>query len=984
MRGETGTITLTATNNGAYSSEGDWSVSVPNDPDPSTICSPTCSSDASNSFQKVLSGTIVFCCYGSGHVTTSYPLVNAVNGDWQSGTSRTLKVNVTPGWGTYPHGSLTFYSKFTMDPGDGTSWLGDPDPNCGPCDTDQQFEKVYSNTIPVYDAHLYLSSTTTDGKGNVGSIGFDSASYALPRDQHVMKGDHMIRAIPPSGYQFKEWLAGGENSIACISCRETTLSITPISGHVSASSVQAVFEPQTFPLTVTVLQPNGREVWQAGAYHTISWQVSGASHHTSDVFWSPDGPNPQYWTSITGCSNLSESYSGCPWFVPPLRTTNAYVNVTVHDTITGAWSSDISDESFSISALFQLNFSSRSVDGLQNVGSTTVNGTTYNLPSIVTLEAGDHSVAANPPSNYGFVSWEYTGQSFPECGTCQETTLHVLGNATLTSVFASSTNYAASFSELGLPSGTSWCLAIGSSPSSCTSGPSQTVTGLSGSMAYTYQNTVSGSDGKTYYCTSDCSGTISHATSVSAKYGVRIPPTLDNCSIIGLPNNLQEVHINEAYTVQCKVTNHDLVSHNYDLSVQQLGTNPPEVPLPNVPDNPLFCPPGTFTAWDLNARTNVLRTSSVRLAAGESKTIQVRLSNSWNWIEPFDFHKLMCDSLWLLVSLPPQSSIPNAISIIDKITSVGLAQYVLRFNLGMTLTGDEGGSYQFPLSLLQRVSLSKATMLGGSILLGTASSIATIAGAFSIIGLPVALAVEVAFFAGQEVVYKLASDPTPEYQTVVAAELPALDNGTRVDRLPFFNTLDKTQQDLYLAAFWHYSRLNAGFQSILRYETARDNDQAHYQVKQLDAAIDYLNKAKQDLATLSSLFMSLAPKDVNATFVRDYFKTKGLPTLERELLSHLGLGQYTESIASTLLALDPAMYGKSDLFAAVASSLGASYANLTATLDSIRSGLTTTWCPTYCLIIVSASVGAVVAVAVMVLARRRRSRSLAVLKPVVT
>jgi hypothetical protein len=79
--------------------------------------------------------------------------------------------------------------------------------------------------------------------------------------------------------------------------------------------------------------------------------------------------------------------------------------------------------------------------------------------------------------------------------------------------------YSAIF-QSGIPSGTTWGVTVGGTRYTSTTS-SLTVSGLSGSVAYTYDSTVSGASGTRYICNSGCSGSVSSSTTVTASYGTQ-------------------------------------------------------------------------------------------------------------------------------------------------------------------------------------------------------------------------------------------------------------------------------------------------------------------------------------------------------------------------------------------------------------------------------------------------------------------------------
>ena len=81
--------------------------------------------------------------------------------------------------------------------------------------------------------------------------------------------------------------------------------------------------------------------------------------------------------------------------------------------------------------------------------------------------------------------------------------------------------YAATFAESGMPSGTTWGVTVGGTHHSTSSGTSIQVSGLTGTVSYSYDSPVSVSGGS-YSCTASCSGSVSGAGTVTATFLAQI------------------------------------------------------------------------------------------------------------------------------------------------------------------------------------------------------------------------------------------------------------------------------------------------------------------------------------------------------------------------------------------------------------------------------------------------------------------------------
>ena len=84
-----------------------------------------------------------------------------------------------------------------------------------------------------------------------------------------------------------------------------------------------------------------------------------------------------------------------------------------------------------------------------------------------------------------------------------------------------SPTYSATFDQNGIPSSaTTWGVTVGSTHYTGT-GPSITVSGLLGTLSYSYDSPVAGSAGTRYICNAGCSGSISGSGTESANYATQ-------------------------------------------------------------------------------------------------------------------------------------------------------------------------------------------------------------------------------------------------------------------------------------------------------------------------------------------------------------------------------------------------------------------------------------------------------------------------------
>ena len=99
--------------------------------------------------------------------------------------------------------------------------------------------------------------------------------------------------------------------------------ITDTDGSPSDQS-NSPFEIGTGP-DITVISPNGGEVWDIGTQHTISWSSSGTSGNVRIEYSTNGGSN---WTTIVSSTLDDNSHS---WTIPNTPSTNCYIRITDTD-----------------------------------------------------------------------------------------------------------------------------------------------------------------------------------------------------------------------------------------------------------------------------------------------------------------------------------------------------------------------------------------------------------------------------------------------------------------------------------------------------------------------------------------------------------------------------------------------------------------------------------------------------------------------------
>ncbi len=111
--------------------------------------------------------------------------------------------------------------------------------------------------------------------------------------------------------------------------------------NISATSDTWFFRVDQPSTAVTVMSPNGGEVWQSGDSHAITW-TAVPTDGVIDIYYSSD--NGASWTLIKSGEVNDGAY---PWTVPSLDSAQCLVRVVVTDAATGT-AQDTSDGVFTI------------------------------------------------------------------------------------------------------------------------------------------------------------------------------------------------------------------------------------------------------------------------------------------------------------------------------------------------------------------------------------------------------------------------------------------------------------------------------------------------------------------------------------------------------------------------------------------------------------------------------------------------------------
>ena len=155
-------------------------------------------------------------------------------------------------------------------------------------------------------------------------------------------------------------------------------------------------------------------------------------------------------------------------------------------------------------------------------GSASTTAYSFQLPVNTQLT---FSVSSSP-SGWSFANW-WDDYGYGQGNTPSFTINVGTGNHKVVAFFT----YSATFQQSGIPPGITWGITVGGTRRTST-GSSVTVSGLGGTVNYSYDSTVPGASGVQYVCTSGCSGSVSGSATVTANYATLVTMTV-SYSVIG-------------------------------------------------------------------------------------------------------------------------------------------------------------------------------------------------------------------------------------------------------------------------------------------------------------------------------------------------------------------------------------------------------------------------------------------------------------------
>jgi len=383
----------------------------------------------------------------------------------------------------------------------------------------------------------------------------------------------------------------------------------------------------------------------------------------------------------------------------------------------------------------------------------------------------------------------------------------------------------------------------------------------------------------------------------------------------------QTANFGEPYEIVVEIKNPDVVSHTYTIDLAQNGVSTPIGAIAwNWPDwlKPIMEIVGVPTRWDADPEWAGTVSVTENVAPGQTANFIFTASSKWHWIPPWDWKYLLSTILWISKGLSIPIAIGDIISwtqplgFLDQLQGIGSfirnEQFSFQVSFGSTVLGTGGASVTMPYSS-EKVQDYAASLIA-SFPTG-ALTFAAIDAAATGLGAPLAVALaldEAAMIALQNYCYQTAADPSSDYTQVVQPMPLTLLNGTKVMELPAVGSLTGTTYNVFQTLVGVLEYQNATTISIERYGGARDAGDQYYQNLQLQALTTYASHRDLLLALLENQLSILSPllPPLNSSAIRNaetYLSQNGLPGVEQQLLTGLGLSSSIPAITTAMQVL---------------------------------------------------------------------------------
>jgi len=275
------------------------------------------------------------------------------------------------------------------------------------------------------------------------------------------------------------------------------------------------------------------------------------------------------------------------------------------------------------------------------------------------------------------------------------------------------------------------------------------------------------------------------------------------------------------------------------------------------------------------------------IGPGETKHYFFHVTNSWNWIEPWDVTRFMDIGINLMLSYPGLEVVSITKTVADTILSfVPSVEEITYLYIGtadsqpsgmeVTLGVPEAKYIAFATSILSGVGAGKATSAGIVLLLVPGAGWGAAA---------VLFATEAILIAAGEVLYVVAVDPIEEFMQL-AVPVPTI--VPEIDQIenPAEKAIAETALDFLAIA-------EALQQSYLRYDAAEDVNALEWMAVQWNLVNIYATQAADSLYELQSLVNPVLQDlpvmgDDEIAECKQYLNDFGLPEIEEDVLVSLG------------------------------------------------------------------------------------------------
>jgi len=290
----------------------------------------------------------------------------------------------------------------------------------------------------VSSVSVQLSSSPS----NVGTITWDSVTYSLLGTVHTTTRIHWsgvddIHCTPPAGYEFDHWEASGDVDPWDEYSQWTSVSVD------GSGSLQAVFRVTNHAPILSDGYVEGEGPWWGYPDTEFKFLVKYKDQDGDP----PDRKHVYIYDSEEGWQRFSMSHVvGNPvdgeWFMYIRSGFLVEQHKCFFHFTDGQGGEDFDpDDGYHYFDVVEkppntISLSSRTTDGLNNLGSITFDSQTYDLSATFSKSDGTYKATANPPNGYDFDSWEHSGSISVTNSMSQTTDVTVSGDGSLKAVFS--------------------------------------------------------------------------------------------------------------------------------------------------------------------------------------------------------------------------------------------------------------------------------------------------------------------------------------------------------------------------------------------------------------------------------------------------------------------------------------------------------------------------------------------------------------------